>query len=96
MSYKISYTPEDRMKYPLRSYKQNRVRRTVATISLLIVILAILLSIAGNDAFDKFKSESILLAEDAVTVFSDQIEAGETVYNALHAYCKYIVENANG
>jgi len=96
MAYTITYSPEKKEKYPLLSDQRKKRRRAVALLCALAVLLAISLSPLGADLRQAIQTDSMRIAEDAATVFSEQLTAGESLYDALLAYCRHVLENANG
>lgn len=94
MSYNITYSPEERKKYPLISDIRKKRNCKLALLGALILLIGVLLLPLGISVRQAILPESFQIADEAVSVFSQQLTEGEGVLEALKSFCRYILDHA--
>ena len=96
MPYTVSYSPEERKKYPLPSDLRNKRWASIVAVGILLALAILFISPIGKEARSSLQTDSMRIADEAAAVFAEQLSTGKTVYDALQSYCNYILGNANG
>lgn len=91
MSYKISYNPEMKVRFP----RQRSPSSTICWISLAVVFVLTAVLICVKPMYEKRFPHKLEVTRAAFTEMVEDLSAGETMIEAFSDFCVRIIKNEN-
>lgn len=95
MSYTIQYGPSGKAEAEWNSSRTKRKRRTAAAILLAVVAIGVLLLGGADRVRDFLIPGDPEVTKAAFAQFTENIRQGEPVGDAITAFCREIIDNAD-